>query len=442
MAIVQISQIQLRRGLQQDLPNLASAEMGWAVDTRRLFIGNGTLEEGAPSLGKTEILTEYSNFLGFISAYTFSGTDAGYTSQTGVSPLTPVTRSLQSVLDEHISIKDFGATGDGQTNDTVAINRAIAQIYPGTVNGIYPNVQRSIYFPAGNYKITGPIFIPPNITLIGEGKNNTIFSCTSGSVFVLVDSLFQIAADIGINGAQFPGHVHVSNMKLSTATGTSAVLTIDSATDVIFDNVDFTGPSTVINLISISASQLESSDITFDKCYFNGGQHGLNFLGFANAVRVVNSKFKNQTIDSISVNSYVTGLTSEGNFYDNVPTSIANLTGNNYSIGDTVSGTFGGASLGSARYGVGSTLILATGTNNLFTVANGAGTIDYSITTASGNRYGKFSYNILNGVVSFDDEYTEPYNSVGATMLLATTGVLTCTVTGSSTIKYNLKQFI
>lgn len=60
MAIVQISRIQIRRGLNQDLPTLASAEMAWSVDTRQLYIGNGTLAEGAPTEGVTEILTEYS----------------------------------------------------------------------------------------------------------------------------------------------------------------------------------------------------------------------------------------------------------------------------------------------------------------------------------------------------------------------------------------------
>ena len=126
MAIVQISQIQIRRGLQQDLPQLASAEMGWSLDTRRLFIGNGTTEEGAPSTGITEILTQYSNFLGFVNSYTFAGTDSGYTSQTGASQLTPTTRSIQSVLDEHVSVRDFGAKGDGVTDDTAAINAAAA----------------------------------------------------------------------------------------------------------------------------------------------------------------------------------------------------------------------------------------------------------------------------------------------------------------------------
>lgn len=69
MAVVQISRIQQRRGLEADLPNLASAELGWSVDTRKLYIGNGTIEEGAPSLGRTEILTQYS-ILDFESSYT------------------------------------------------------------------------------------------------------------------------------------------------------------------------------------------------------------------------------------------------------------------------------------------------------------------------------------------------------------------------------------
>jgi Major tropism determinant N-terminal domain len=58
MAIVQISQIKNRRGLSEDLPQLASAELGWSIDTQELYIGNGTVEEGAPEVGNTRLLTE------------------------------------------------------------------------------------------------------------------------------------------------------------------------------------------------------------------------------------------------------------------------------------------------------------------------------------------------------------------------------------------------
>jgi hypothetical protein len=69
MAIVQISQIKHRRGTNETLPQLASAELGWSIDTRQLYIGNGTLEEGAPEVGNTEILTQYSNIAG-VTKYT------------------------------------------------------------------------------------------------------------------------------------------------------------------------------------------------------------------------------------------------------------------------------------------------------------------------------------------------------------------------------------
>ena len=48
MPILQISKIQHRRGLQDNLPQLSSGEIGWSQDQRRLFIGNGALDEGAP----------------------------------------------------------------------------------------------------------------------------------------------------------------------------------------------------------------------------------------------------------------------------------------------------------------------------------------------------------------------------------------------------------
>lgn len=60
MAIVQVSRITNRKGLAENLPQLAGAELGWAIDQRRLYIGNGTLQDGAPVIGNTEILTEFS----------------------------------------------------------------------------------------------------------------------------------------------------------------------------------------------------------------------------------------------------------------------------------------------------------------------------------------------------------------------------------------------
>ena len=59
------------------------SELGYSIDTRQLFIGNGTLNDGAPETGNTEILTEYSDILNLANTYNFKNSDAGYNPQTG-----------------------------------------------------------------------------------------------------------------------------------------------------------------------------------------------------------------------------------------------------------------------------------------------------------------------------------------------------------------------
>jgi hypothetical protein len=443
MAIVQISQIQIRRGLQQDLPQLASAEMGWSLDTRRLYIGNGTTEEGAPTEGVTEILTQYSNFLSTIPNYTFAGTDSGYTSQTGVSALTSIARTLQSVLDDIVTVRDFGAVGNGTTDDTDALNRAIQQIYVRSLNNDHANVQRTIKIPAGTYLVSGPIIIPPNCTLIGDGKNNTVIKTATGPVFQTGDSLFQTGAYIGNLGGIAPAYIFVSSLKVITEAGTSSVAQIDSAHDVIFDNVYFSGPSSVVNLVSTAGSTATTKAITFNGCVFDGGVNGFAAITTSVGIRITNSTFINNTTNGINVTSYLTGLVSQNNYFDStVPNAIAGLTGNSYSYGDTVS-SGGGIYSGAAKIGTGSAVALTTGLNTITTLAAGAGHIEYQLSSGSAYRYGTLKYTRSSTGAAFDDEYTEPATSLNANLFIANaTGVLTCTVTGSTTLKYNIKQFI
>jgi hypothetical protein len=176
VAIVQISRITNRKGLEEDLPQpLAPAELGWAVDTRQLYIGPGTLAEGSPDeRNNVEILTEYSDILATQTAYTYTGFSAtGYSVQTGPTAGTPISQSLQSRLDSYCVVTDFGATGDGVTDDTAAINRALYQLYCVNAN---PQIRRSLFFPAGNYLITNTILVPPYAMLYGEGPESSILN--------------------------------------------------------------------------------------------------------------------------------------------------------------------------------------------------------------------------------------------------------------------------
>lgn len=71
MAVTQKSKIQVRRGRRENLPQLAAGELGWAIDTQQLYIGNGTYTDGAPAEGNTEIITEVSTqMIGLSNVFT------------------------------------------------------------------------------------------------------------------------------------------------------------------------------------------------------------------------------------------------------------------------------------------------------------------------------------------------------------------------------------
>jgi hypothetical protein len=338
MAIVQISRITNRKGLIENLPQLAGAELGWAVDTRQLFIGNGTLQEGAPVIGNTEILTEFSDITA-VSNYTYKDIAVGYAAQTGPTASDPVVRTVQAKLDDFADVRDFGAVGDGSADDTAAINRALFQLYCVEAN---TQIRRSLYFPAGTYKITETIIIPAYAKLVGEGANcTTIYLDTSSDISSLSayvarygDSLQQTGVNIGNNGATAPTNIEISSMTFQTAEVTDVFL-VEDATQCYFDSVNFVGPLTAADIIATpsadniagvrfaSTVSLVCNQITFDKCRFQGLTYGINTDQEINSVTVSNGAFVTlyQGIvlgTGAPVNGGATGFRAVQNLFDEV----------------------------------------------------------------------------------------------------------------------------
>ena len=338
MAIVQISRITQRKGLQENLPQLAGAEFGWSIDERRLFIGNGTLQEGAPVIGNTEILTEFSDILAFQTNYTYSGqAAAGYVAQTGPTAGSPISQSLQNWLDQFATVKDFGAVGDGVTDDTAAINRALYQIYCREVN---PQIRRGLFFPAGVYKVSETIVIPPYATLYGEGADNSIIQMSSGDDSALRayvartgDSLQQTGVNIGNNGAIVPQFVTIANLGFESVDPDVDVFLVEDINNCSFSGVTFTGPLTTTDLDTdaddtagirfASTASLISNTITLDRCVFSGTTYGIATEQQTNGVTVSNSKFdtlfKGIALGITSpVNGGPTGTRIVHNLFDNI----------------------------------------------------------------------------------------------------------------------------
>ncbi len=175
MAVVQISRIQVRRGKKNSgtgLPQLASGEIAWAIDTQELYIGNGAVSEGSPYVGNTKVLTEHDSLLDLAGQYQYRKQDANII--TGVDSTHPVVRSLQQRLDERVTVFSFGVANDGIADVTVVLQQAINQIFlnPATVANTSSRIILEI--PAGTYKISNKIYVPCYATIVGAGVDKTI----------------------------------------------------------------------------------------------------------------------------------------------------------------------------------------------------------------------------------------------------------------------------
>lgn len=76
-----------------------------------------------------------------------------------------VTETVAAKLQQTISVKDFGAVGDGLANDTNAIQAALN--YAGTNGGC-------VYIPAGEYKTTATLTIPQLASIKGASAEGSV----------------------------------------------------------------------------------------------------------------------------------------------------------------------------------------------------------------------------------------------------------------------------
>jgi hypothetical protein len=187
----------------------SSAQPPSANDADSIFYEQGyTVTAGSFIVGKTyRILTIGTTNFTLIGAVSntvglhFIATGAG--TGTGTAELS---QTVEGKLRQYISVKDFGAVGDGVANDTAAIQAAIVAVSTGTNGG------GTVYLPRGNYLTTSTIYLPQAVALIGDGRRpgplgpggitNIEGSCIIGK--------HTGAAVVSMKGSAFCGLRHIS----------------------------------------------------------------------------------------------------------------------------------------------------------------------------------------------------------------------------------------
>ena len=292
MAVVQISRIQVRRGKKgvDNLPQLASGELGWAIDSQEFYVGNGSVSEGAPAVGNTKILTEHDNIFQLAGQYTYRS-NSGIS--TGPSSTQPIQRSLQSKLDDTIYGADFGMKGDGTTNDTVAFQRAIDQLFINT-NKSNASSRVTLVLAPGTYILNATINLPPYANIIGSGKDKTIINTSAAEGFTFVNgdstpgSYAATSTNSFINQAK---HISMAHMSL-TQSVSGVMFDMHSVRDSHFQNLKITG-------------NWSAGDALI------AGQKAFSIIGDSAAVMS-----NNNTFDNVEITKYSYGIYSDFNIKD------------------------------------------------------------------------------------------------------------------------------
>jgi hypothetical protein len=240
MAVVQISKIQVRRGQKNSnsgIPQLSSAELAWAIDSQELYIGNGSVAEGAPYVGNTKILTEHDNILDLASSYQFASTDTSITLS--------VPRSLQSKLDEYVSIADFGAVGDGSTDCTDIFETAFSQLFRNSNS----NYKKVLLIPNGEYLISGNLAVPSNAIIKGETQLGAVINIGANNIRFITEDGTELS---GFDSSNRPQNVDISNLSILRSSGS---VIISGLADSVFEKVRFVGEYRLGDAVASVASE-------------------------------------------------------------------------------------------------------------------------------------------------------------------------------------------
>lgn len=104
-----------------------------------------------------------------------------------------INRPINEKIEEIVSVKDFGAKGDGTTDDTTAFINALA-------------ASTSVYVPVGIYKITDALEIPVDTKLYGTNRQaTTLTHAFNGDMINMLAGASLVGLTINGDGANYTG---------------------------------------------------------------------------------------------------------------------------------------------------------------------------------------------------------------------------------------------
>jgi parallel beta-helix repeat protein len=174
----------------------------------------------------------------------------------------------------NVKANPYNAAGDGTTDDTSAINSALTAA--ASAGGL-------VYFPAGNYRVTAPLTVGNNTTLLGDGaaviKRDFSGSGTNNATIA--------------NADQTGGNSHITViglvMDINSSTAYGCHFGFKNCTDLSFERVRNAGIKANPGVIGgFNYFFRVCSGIRIDSCYLDSGsglnEDGIHFLSCSQVV--------------------------------------------------------------------------------------------------------------------------------------------------------------
>lgn len=252
---------------------LESAQ-GESIGTWDNIPGSSSADALEARLANTADITLGDALIGFKQTYAL-----------GVMP-GAVGKTLNNKLQDLVSVKDFGAKGDGTTDDTTAIQAAInlACQYGGCV-----------YLPAGTYKITAALAFTMN-----SGTTDPVKRPSMRGDGMAATSIIQTQAYNGIEVVGYDsnpaGYCMFEQFSLYGPSGQKLGLVLKDIAYVTVDNVYIAGWATGLYGVNCLSSSFNDLEIRFNDGGFYFEQNvAYGFVSEPNAIMMTSCTVGNNT---------------------------------------------------------------------------------------------------------------------------------------------------
>jgi len=232
-------------------------------------------------------------------------------------------QSLNGIV---LSVKDYGASGDGSVDDTAAFQAAISQ---AAVNhGV-------LYIPTGNYKITAELPITTALIIFGDGPTSSIIephlTAAVSNVFAMTAGGNLIVRDIGFDGSSVSNPTPTNMVYMINVDPSSGTLENVDITNVRFSNLNLFngvyGTAADVDLRTTHCIFIDNVDyVSITKCVADTVAGSFCYIQYVNHITVKDNHLKDVGWYPIHFEARVRFFSVEDNFITH-PTTTGSVLG-------------------------------------------------------------------------------------------------------------------